>query len=53
MLLRENVMPVEINEQNFGEGVPPQAPPPNEFGANDPDETPARRTKIADNQSPD
>jgi flagellar motor protein MotB len=52
VLLRENAMPVEINEQNFGEGVPPQAPPPNEFGANDPDETPARRTEIADDRSP-
>ena len=52
VLLRENAMPVEINEQNFGEGVPPQAAPPNEFGANDPDETPARRTEIADDLSP-
>jgi len=52
VLLRENAMPVEINEQNFGEGVPPQAAPPNEFGANDPDETPARRTEIVDDRSP-
>ena len=44
-------MPVEINKQNFSEGVPPQAPPPNEFGANDLDERPARRTEIADDRS--
>ncbi|MBO20976.1 MAG: hypothetical protein CMM26_01160 [Rhodospirillaceae bacterium] len=51
VLLRENVMPIESNEQNFSDSTPQTGPRPNDFVASEPDTNPARRTAAEDRET--